>query len=54
VDASKCDRLSEVLKTKAGEKTVLKIAAAVDELKQISASDMKTLSTMNTTLQVSF
>jgi hypothetical protein len=47
-------RLSEILKTKATEKLLAKMATSVEEMKQNSVNDMKTLSTMNTTLQVSF
>lgn len=39
-------RLGEILKAK------FKLLASVDEMKQNSVNDMKTLSTMNTTLQV--
>ena len=39
-------RLGEILKAK------VKLLASVDEMKQNSVNDMKTLSTMNTTLQV--
>ena len=39
-------RLGEILKAK------MKLLASVDEMKQNSVNDMKTLSTMNTTLQV--
>ena len=49
IDSSKSSiRLSEILKTK------LKLVTSIDELKQNSANDMKTLSTMNTMLQVSY
>ena len=52
-DSSKAaSRLSEVLKTKATEKMLAKMATSVEEMKQNSVNDMKTLSTMNTTLQV--
>jgi hypothetical protein len=55
IDSTKAmHRLSEILKTKATEKLLAKMATSVEEMKQNSVNDMKTLSTMNTTLQVSF
>jgi hypothetical protein len=45
-------RLNEILKTKATEKMLAKIGTSIEEMKKDSLNDMKTLSTMNTTLQV--
>jgi hypothetical protein len=45
-------RLNDILKTKASEKLLAKIGTSIEEMKKDSVNDMKTLSTMNTTLQV--
>ncbi len=47
-------RLNDILKTKASEKLLAKIGTSIEEMKKDSVNDMKTLSTMNTTLQVIF
>ena len=45
-------RLSDMIKPKASEKMLLKVEHTLEEMKKDSINDMKTLSTMNTTLQV--
>ena len=52
-DSSKVTaRLNDILKTKASEKMLAKIGTSIEEMKKDSLNDMKTLSTMNTLLQV--
>ena len=45
-------RLCDMIKPKASEKMLLKVEHTLEEMKKDSINDMKTLSTMNTTLQV--